>query len=1088
VPWVTDTTWVTNDVVESMAKKTYTTETLFDELFGEIKDLTGNTAFIENHRAHLHPATVGITGGLGFSDTSYDYSTTFPILAAPPPKRSKDPIDLRDDVMVVVPKASYTATDATAIARYDAGGLKHQSLVVLSTGTLADATTKANALLAAGKAERITYEFDVGPLTAAQLASIPVGCLVPVTSAVLGLSASTQRIAAMTVTYRHPDQYMVHVEAGFPVRQRVNPIRIAPLATYESSFARIEDPFQDHDPATPPNFTILNFVYTSEVGHTGFPTPAPKSGLMDYDQTGAIDAFHWTGLKMLGRGTITELFCQVPWQFAYTFGSPAGGGMTLDVLKNGIVVATASLADSGSGLHSFNGTLTIDDTSGIAVANGDIITARLSWLIAPAIGAIPGSGVGSPAWMFAQGSLTDDVGIIDGVLEDLATSSTDPTLVMSPDGSGGVVMTTVKALQGVPFSGLPSDGQFPYYDATTGRIDWVTLLGLFGTVLSPTQLAANTDNWNPTGLATACVIRADLSADWNLTGIVPPAATGQRTFVLLANVSTHTLTLKHDTTSTAANRFYCPGDLDVPLAKDTAVLLWYDLTTLRWRLAGGSGSSSSAGGLPWFNVKTYGAVGDGTTDDTTAVNVAIAALVAAGRGVLYFPAGTYKITAALTSLSVPCTVLGDGIEVSKIVCTSTTAVLFTGAASGCTFRDLWLHNSATATAGAALRVTTGHLNRYINLFITSFWIGLDIQAGIGWVATGCYIESVKKYGIKVSGSDADWNITDTLISDAAASSADAAVRIESTGDGGGGKISGLKVNGTAATGYNYGIDLAVQATTATVDLQISNCSIENTRNESIHGTTTGGGKYGSIIITGNEFGFNAAGHSISLVAASLGDFYDVIIGPNVYDGPSATSAIQLTNVIGDVHAGVIHGSITSLLTTTTSTVRDFTRGLNAGTSFPGSPATSDLFFRTDRDLIYYYDGTRWLTVTEYNVHLVIVDALMGATTAPVVAGPIDQGANGCYATRLVAWTITGGTTSTNYVVYTLSSAVANNTLTTVGSTFSTQSDTNGNTVAHNQTIGAVVDASGLRWRLAGVKTLSPTGLYCDAILFYRLIG
>jgi hypothetical protein len=40
-------------------------------------------------------------------------------------------------------------------------------------------------------------------------------------------------------------------------------------------------------------------------------------------------------------------------------------------------------------------------------------------------------------------------------------------------------------------------------------------------------------------------------------------------------------------------------------------------------------------------------------------------------------------------------------------------------------------------------------------------------------------------------------------------------------------------------------------------------------------------------------------------------------------------------------------------------------GIDSGTSFPGSPSTNDLFFRTDRGLIYYYDGTRWLTVTLY---------------------------------------------------------------------------------------------------------------------------
>ena len=42
-----------------------------------------------------------------------------------------------------------------------------------------------------------------------------------------------------------------------------------------------------------------------------------------------------------------------------------------------------------------------------------------------------------------------------------------------------------------------------------------------------------------------------------------------------------------------------------------------------------------------FNVRTYGAVGDGKTVDTPAINRAIEAVTAAGGGTLLFPAGTY---------------------------------------------------------------------------------------------------------------------------------------------------------------------------------------------------------------------------------------------------------------------------------------------------------------------------------------------------------------------------------------------------------------------------------------------------------------
>ena len=45
-----------------------------------------------------------------------------------------------------------------------------------------------------------------------------------------------------------------------------------------------------------------------------------------------------------------------------------------------------------------------------------------------------------------------------------------------------------------------------------------------------------------------------------------------------------------------------------------------------------------------FNVKDYGAKGDGTTDDTLAIRAAITALTAAGGGTLYFPDGTLKVS------------------------------------------------------------------------------------------------------------------------------------------------------------------------------------------------------------------------------------------------------------------------------------------------------------------------------------------------------------------------------------------------------------------------------------------------------------
>lgn len=49
-----------------------------------------------------------------------------------------------------------------------------------------------------------------------------------------------------------------------------------------------------------------------------------------------------------------------------------------------------------------------------------------------------------------------------------------------------------------------------------------------------------------------------------------------------------------------------------------------------------------------YNVKSYGAKGDGSTDDASAINAAITAANTAGGGVVYFPSGDYKTDSKVT--------------------------------------------------------------------------------------------------------------------------------------------------------------------------------------------------------------------------------------------------------------------------------------------------------------------------------------------------------------------------------------------------------------------------------------------------------
>lgn len=65
-----------------------------------------------------------------------------------------------------------------------------------------------------------------------------------------------------------------------------------------------------------------------------------------------------------------------------------------------------------------------------------------------------------------------------------------------------------------------------------------------------------------------------------------------------------------------------------------------------------------------INVRDYGAVGDGLTNDTQAFTDAIAAAVSNGQSTLYIPSGTYIVNQQLNVSQ--CSVLGDGVYASII--------------------------------------------------------------------------------------------------------------------------------------------------------------------------------------------------------------------------------------------------------------------------------------------------------------------------------------------------------------------------------------------------------------------------------------
>ena len=164
-----------------------------------------------------------------------------------------------------------------------------------------------------------------------------------------------------------------------------------------------------------------------------------------------------------------------------------------------------------------------------------------------------------------------------------------------PDGSGGSGgldsvtdgTTTVTSVTDIAFAG----DDFDVTDGGSGEADVAIAAP---TAISPSQLTANTDDWAPTGLSGADIIRASTDASRNLTGITAPAAARS---IILENIGSNDLVLVHDATSTAANRFLCPGSADLTVGANTSVLLTYDTTSARWRVVGGAGTAAGASAL-----------------------------------------------------------------------------------------------------------------------------------------------------------------------------------------------------------------------------------------------------------------------------------------------------------------------------------------------------------------------------------------------------------------------------------------------------------------------------------------------------------
>jgi len=134
-----------------------------------------------------------------------------------------------------------------------------------------------------------------------------------------------------------------------------------------------------------------------------------------------------------------------------------------------------------------------------------------------------------------------------------------------------------------------------------------------------------------------------------------------------------------------------------------------------------------------FNVKAspYSAAGNGTTDDTTAVQAAITAAAVSG-GIVYFPPGTYSLTGVSIPSAGNVTLAGAGMNVSLLqLRNGTNADLVTVNGQFCTVRDLGLDGNypSNLSAGNCLKVMNTRFQA------RNLWVANARAAGLWIVGT-----------------------------------------------------------------------------------------------------------------------------------------------------------------------------------------------------------------------------------------------------------------------------------------------------------------------------------------------------------------
>jgi hypothetical protein len=167
------------------------------------------------------------------------------------------------------------------------------------------------------------------------------------------------------------------------------------------------------------------------------------------------------------------------------------------------------------------------------------------------------------------------------------------------------------------------------------------------------------------------------------------------------------------------------------------------------------------------SVKDFGAVGDGAADDTAAIQAAIDSLT--NGGTVYFPSGTYRVTASITANDAVIHMVGAGVRATilQVNHTSGPAIQIKWYFSG--VAHMTIQGSAARLAAAAgtnygvffptdSTLPQSRFGNYVRDCIINNHSSHGIYCtGQAWVVEDCRILDVGGHGVYIDNFDADPN-------------------------------------------------------------------------------------------------------------------------------------------------------------------------------------------------------------------------------------------------------------------------------------------------------------------------------------------